>query len=82
MKLYQTVHNHFYDPCNTMFILIISIYTTKNNSFKLCLELIEKFYFNIKFVSYRVKLPENSHSLTKLLSFDEESVEVSNFRTF
>lgn len=65
-----------------MFILIISIYATKNNSFKLCLELVEKFYFNIKFVSYRVKLPENSHSLTKLLSFDEESVEVSNFRTF
>lgn len=62
-----------------MFIFIISIYTTKN---KLCLELVEKFYFNIKFVSYRVKLPENSHSLTKLRSFDEESVEVSNFRTF
>lgn len=62
-----------------MFIFIIFIYMMKN---KLCLELVEKFYFNIKFVLYRVKLFENSYFLIKLLSFDEELVEVLNFCIF
>lgn len=65
-----------------MFIFIIFIYMMKNNFFKLCLELVEKFYFNIKFVLYRVKLFENSYFLIKLLSFDEELVEVLNFCIF